>query len=152
MIGTGTEPVMDAPEAPTRWRVTVRREWDRLWASPLAHLLAHVPSAELFRLFELYETRAAAAAIVRREPMVAGSMGQQRANPLYDKIAAMDVAIERLADRIGLTPRAAFDLGVRLADVESGGGPDLGDFGALVQAVGGATDPRLTVVEGGATG
>lgn len=115
------------PEPSAAWLPSVVDEWSGFWADDqLRSLVRESQVPALRRLFDwrdkLHRAWAEAEtlrAAVDGDHMVAGSMGQERANPLYELAAKAEARalqiegrIEALEDRFGLTPGAMLKLGV----------------------------------------
>lgn len=118
---------MAVPASDDGWLEATVGEWELFWRDEELRSIvrpAQVPA--LRRLFDwrdrLHLAWAEAEALrdaVGEEHLVAGSMGQERANPLYELAAKAEARalqiegrIEALEDRFGLTPGAMLKLGV----------------------------------------
>lgn len=98
----------------TGWAKSTRDQWEEFWEADVAQVLAahHVPA--VYRLFELRDAQARALRIYKREPMVQGSMKQPVVNPAMATVQALEKDIRALEDRLGLTPKAQANLGIKL--------------------------------------
>lgn len=141
------------PDPSPGWLPVVGDEWSGFWADDqLRSLVRESQVPALRRLFDWRDKlhRAWAEAETLRQAvggdhMVAGSMGQERANPLYElagkaeaRALQIEGRIEALEDRFGLTPGAMLKLGVDFQRQQS-----LQARNALIsEAMAGDADPR----------
>lgn len=86
--------------------------WEAFWGSELATLTKVSDHPALVRLFRLYDVRTRLERLALASPMVEGSKGQPRVNPVLGEMAALDGRILQLEDRFGLSPAARLKLGV----------------------------------------
>lgn len=114
------------PPAERGWLGATTSDWKDFWQSDLARFVRPTDRPVVKRLFRLRDqlVRAQRMAVDLRkkameDPVVAGSMGQQVANPLFkasDGATAEALALEprvlALEDRLGLSPRARLALDV----------------------------------------
>lgn len=103
------------PDPPPRLLKVTRDDWDAYWSSPLAEAVeigTDLPAIR--RLFTLRDERERAYRGYRKERFVKGSQGQGVLNPLARHMSAMDTEIRQLEDRLGLTPKARAQLGIRI--------------------------------------
>lgn len=144
--------VVEIPDPPhpagSRLRAETVVAWESFWRSELASLAKESDHPALVRLFRMYDMRASFEAMVLAQPMVAGSKGQPRVNPITSEIASLDSRIVALEDRFGLSPAARLKLGVTFGaaarsleelnrEFERGRDNDEGDD----------EDPRLRVID-----
>ena len=89
--------------------------WKRLWESELGQQWDRVTDmAGVERLFSLYGLRAVAQEAVDEEgPVVAGSQGQPVSHPMLQRMKDFDGEIRQLEDRLGLSPKARTNLGLK---------------------------------------
>lgn len=137
-------PIAAGPPAPSGLLKATQAAWILFWRSPLARIVhPDTDGHALTRLFSLYDERERAFRAVKRKRMVAGSMGQPRANPLFSVVKDLDAQIVALEDRFGFSPRARLVLGVTLGDE-----PTLDDLNADFDAdEDEPPDPRLLLVD-----
>ena len=103
------------PDPPRRLLKVTRDQWNAYWASPLAGAVevgTDLPTIR--RLFTLRDERERAYRGYRKARLVKGSQGQDVLNPLARQMSAMDTEIRQLEDRLGLTPKARAQLGIRI--------------------------------------
>lgn len=103
------------PAAPVGMLQAQRSSWQAFWRSPLALAVdeaADLPA--LRRLWQIRDRRDRYERALRKQPIVAGSQGQPRANPLHQEIARLDAEIRQLEEKFGLTPAARARLGIQL--------------------------------------
>lgn len=100
--GTGT-PI---PEPPVTLADYGRDVWSRLWTTGRAWLSNDAHYDLMVMLVEAIERRDTilAPAVRKAKPMVKGSMGQQRVNPLYDELRKLEVQIADLLKRARFQP------------------------------------------------
>src|SRR6266545_414479 len=101
---------LTAPDPSGGLTAAVRRQWEDLWASPLAALVEGTDLPALERLFLLYDERERCWKAYRKARLVKGSQGQPVMSPLARQVALLDVEIRHLEDRFGLSPRARLRL------------------------------------------
>lgn len=138
-------PIAQGPPAPVGILKTTREAWLAFWRSPLARVVhPDTDGTALSRLFTLYDERDRAYRVLKRKRLVAGSMGQPRANPLFGVVRELDGEIRQLEDRFGMSPRARLVLGVTLGDE-----PTLDDLNAELDDDEGddSPDPRFLLVD-----
>jgi P27 family predicted phage terminase small subunit len=103
-VPEGLQPEM-ATVWQTLWRSRVAQSWDR--ESDLPALTRYI---RLLDRWHRYDD------VVREMPMVKGSKGQVRANPLAARIDALEAQIRALEEHLGLTPASRIRLGIRLIE------------------------------------
>jgi len=109
---------LPTPPAPRHWSAAIKAEWKGYWGHPLSQAADRTVHLHNVRtLFDLYDERDKVAIIVRAEPVTEGSQGQVRAHPLYPQLRALDGEILRREKEIGMTPKAALDLGLQFNEV-----------------------------------
>lgn len=87
--------------------------WAKVWTVARAWVSPDTDIAIVTRLCEAEDMRQAMREDLDRVGfMVEGSMGQQRPNPLIDKLRALDDQMTRYEQQLGLTPSARGSLGV----------------------------------------
>lgn len=115
------------PDAPDRWLPETVGEWDAFWSdAELVSIVRESQRPALVRLFDWRDRlrRAWALADTLREAIgdehfTAGSTGQVKANPMYERAEKAEASalqiegrVEALEDRFGLTPQSMLKLGV----------------------------------------
>jgi len=144
---------VEPPGPSSHWRPATKAEWRAVWIHPIMAAVdraLHEP--ELRRLFDLRDEREIIALIVRNQPVVEGSQGQDRMHPLYARLSTVESEIRQLEDRNGLNPKSMLDLGIsfgqakrsldELAEGLNDNGEDGGDSGE-------EEDPRKVIDVGG---
>lgn len=114
---TGGRTVASREHRPTPgWLKPTKDAWDDFWEADIAQLLAphHMPT--VYRLFELRDAQARALRIYKKSPMVEGSMKQPVVNPAMSTVQALEKDIRALEDRLGLTPKAQANLGIKIGE------------------------------------
>jgi hypothetical protein len=106
------------PKAPAGVRDKTKREWGKFWRSPIGQLIdldIHLPTVR--RLFQLRDQFDRAEEVVRQAPVVKGSVGQVRVNPLADYMLKLETAIVRLEVEFGQTLSSQYRLGLDALDL-----------------------------------
>lgn len=103
---------------PPAWLSTKNADfWRQYWSSDLA--LAADPKTDIqaiHRLFGLYDERDRLEKAYKAKPLIKGSMGQMRLNPLRGLISGCDAEILKLEDRFGLNPISRLRLGITFGE------------------------------------
>lgn len=101
------------PVARARWREMwssdVARTWDR--AGELSALGRYIRSLDRWLKYD---------ELVLRSPMVKGSMGQLRENPLASRMAVLSGELRVFEEKFGLTPLDRMRLGIELGGAAQG--------------------------------
>ena len=115
------------PASPDRWLEETESEWDAFWLDDqLVSVVRDTHKPALVRLFDWRDRLRRAwdqadelREAVGDEHFVAGSTGQVRANPLYERAEKAEALalqiegrVEAMEDRFGLTPGSLLKLGV----------------------------------------
>lgn len=118
---------VEFPAADPKWVEATADEWELFWRDEeLRSIVRPSQAPALRRLFDwrdklrlAWDEAEALRDAVGTDHLVEGSMGQERANPLYELAAKAEARalqiegrIEALEDRFGLTPAAMLKLGV----------------------------------------
>lgn len=136
---------LPVPPACQHWSPRTKASWKALWGHALVQAVDRDVHLEMTRrLFDLRDEREKLSVIVRANPVVEGSQGQERAHPLYGRLGTVEGEILALEKEMGLTPKAALDLGLQFNEVRK----SLDD---LARSAGGdeeldEEDPRLAGV------
>lgn len=96
-----------------------RESWAAFWASPYA-VVVNIDRdlRALERLWTLYDARERAWRSYCKKPLLIGSQGQEVMNPMWRDARALEVAIQNLEDRFGMTPKAAAALGITVGALQ----------------------------------
>lgn len=115
------------PDAPERWLAETVDEWRAFWSDEqLVAVVRESHRPALVRLFDwrdrlrrAWELADTLRAAVGEEHFTAGSTGQVKANPLYERAEKAEATalqiegrVEALEDRFGLSPGSLLKLGV----------------------------------------
>lgn len=101
------------PPPPETLADTGRAVWDRLWTAGQAWLSPATDVDIMTRLCEAHEEREALREAIAEEGyMVAGSMGQRRANPLLSEVRALESQMTKWESLCGFTPTDRARLGM----------------------------------------
>lgn len=107
------------PKPPAKLLRSTREAWFAFWRSSLAAaVMPETDMQALVRLYRLYDQRERARLVADKTPVVEGSEGQPRPNPLFKVIGSFDVEIRQLEDRFGLSPLARARLGLAVKQLE----------------------------------
>lgn len=109
---------VDPPSAPEYWPDQIKRAWVMLWKSPVAAMFDDVDQLPVYRLFDLYTMRWELRKVYENQPFVKGSAGPDRLNPAFDAMTKLDTAIQSMEDRLGISPKARLQLGVKLLEAK----------------------------------
>lgn len=110
------------PQVPTSLGDAGTERWQQLWTEAKDWLSPGVDRYLLVRLCEAEDLRAGMReALADQGFYVIGSMGQQRPNPLIDKLRALDDQITKYESLCGLTPSDRGRLGVGEVKAEGSG-------------------------------
>lgn len=103
------------PQAPRDWKESTRKAWRNFWESSVASVIdPKSDMAAIIRLFSMYEEREALVPLMQSAPLVKGSQGQLRLNPLGARIDQLDASITALEDRFGMSPKARLSTGMQI--------------------------------------
>lgn len=122
IVQPGKPAVREAPAPPASFTGKellphVRETWERFWLSPISgsvDLDAHLGRLEWW--IRTVNERELVAAIVATRRTDTGSMGQSVANPLIKYLNDLNAQIERAEQAYGMTPLAAFRLGIEAGE------------------------------------
>jgi P27 family predicted phage terminase small subunit len=89
-----------------------QKAWKRYWKSPPAEFITETDLPAVRRLFQYYDMHARALDLARQAPLVKGSAGQIKVNPLADHALKLEAAISRLEGELGITPAGRARLGL----------------------------------------
>ena len=104
--------------APRGLSPQVRKAWHAYWASDVSMVARDVALPAIRRMFEMYEDRERARAVVRSALVVKGSQGQPRLNPVAAYVQQLSNDILRLETELGLTPMASMRLGIAVGEAK----------------------------------
>lgn len=111
----GRQPAADAPHpAPRGLLKQTHEQWEDFWQADSSQVIARHMLPAVYRLFELRDAQTRALRLYKRRPMTEGSMGQPVVNPAMGTVQALEKDIRALEDRLGLTPKAAANLGIQI--------------------------------------
>lgn len=151
---------LEVPDPPEHWLPSTVAEWEGFWSDEeLISVVRPSHRPALVRLFELRDRQAlqwklaqALREEVGEEHFTAGSTGQVKANPLYERAEKAEALalqiegrIEALEDRFGLTPGSLLKLGVdfqRKQNLEAMNVRMMEALGRVTAGSSGAHDPR----------
>jgi P27 family predicted phage terminase small subunit len=102
----------EVPEPPEGLLESTLEAWRTYWRSDVAQAATEEGMPTIRRLFELYDQRDRAMAIVRQTLVVRGSKDQLRLNPVADLVTKLETIILRLETELGLTPMSRARLGI----------------------------------------
>lgn len=104
------------PEAVERIAQAVRARWREMWRSAVAVSWDDASDrGRLTRYLMDYHRWLVFDELVRLSPVVRGSEGQVRANPLLTQMNVIDARLVRVEEAFGMTPRDRMRLGVDLS-------------------------------------
>lgn len=107
---------MEAPDPPEGLTVQTLEDWDAYWASDVAVAATPADVPVIRRLFAMRSQHERYAEVIEQTgPMVDGSRGQMRINPLAVHVLRLGEQILRLEAELGLTPASRARLGLDVA-------------------------------------
>jgi P27 family predicted phage terminase small subunit len=109
------------PTTPAGLHQIAQKAWRDFWASDVSYAVdLKADLGALRRWAHCLSERARFSELVELSPLVKGSAGQLRRNPLVDHIALLNAEITRYEDHFGMTPLARMRLGIASAGAEVG--------------------------------
>jgi P27 family predicted phage terminase small subunit len=112
-------PAAPPPTAPRGLLPATRKHWRELWQSPVAHTwdrASDIPA--LCRYITNLDRWSRYEQLVAQAPIVRGSTGQLRANPLALRMDALEDQLRSAEDRFGLNAVSRLRLGIEVLDVQ----------------------------------
>ena len=110
-------PSTPAPRAPAGLLDETRRHWRQIWGSRVASAWDRDSDlVALTRYIRLLDRWLRYDALLREAPLVRGSQGQVRPNPLSLRMDAVEGQVRGLEEQLGLTPAARLRLGIELME------------------------------------
>lgn len=102
--------------------------WEGIWLTTTAEVWnsdrdLYLPA--LYRWIRLQDQLGLAHRAVQRLPMVAGSKGQMRRNPVFDSIPKLEDMIRRLDDQLGMTPLSRVRMGLPVGGTKESRTPEV---------------------------
>ncbi|WP_442407497.1 phage terminase small subunit [Mycobacterium sp.] len=130
-----------APRMPAGLSAEVQAAWQAFWTSPVSGAMTPADTVVAIRWAKNSARRLKLIAEADREPLVSGSQGQSRPNPLYRLAMLLEASIRADEQQMGVGPLNRLRLGLALSESSR----SLADLNIEVQE---SDDPRaaLTVV------
>ena len=138
-VGLVVNPHAETPPAPCRLRKAAARAWQAYWTSDVAGATDGADLSMVERWIKNVNRYEALMAQADRTPIVAGSTGQPKANPLYDAGLALERAIKADEQQMGIGPLNRVKLGLVIGEAHR----SLADLNAEVDDV--DDDPRAAL-------
>jgi phage terminase small subunit len=130
-----------APAMPRGLCEPAQVAWRNYWSDSVSGIMRSSDSTVALRWAKNLDRYHRLIAAADAEPLVAGSTGQDRPNPLYDLAFKVEKSIREDEAQLGIGPLARLKLGVALSESAK----SLADLNAEA-AGGGEDDPRLTLL------
>lgn len=89
-----------------------RTAWEAYWDDPVSTLATPADRSLLLRWLELIDRYAYFMRKAMEKPVIAGSTGQERANPFFTLATQTETAISRIEAQLGIGPRNRAALGI----------------------------------------
>lgn len=133
-----------APEMPRGLCGVAKDAWDSYWADVVSGVMRTSDLGLALRWIKNVDRYHRLSAVADAEPIVSGSTGQQRANPLYDLVFKLEASIREDEKQLGIGPLSRLRLGTAVAESAK----SLSDLNAEVENDDEDDDPRgiLTVL------
>jgi hypothetical protein len=128
-----------APTMPRGLCQEVQAAWQAFWADPVSGAMTPADTAVAIRWAKNSARRLKLIAEADREPLVLGSQGQARPNPLYRLAMLLEASIRADEQQLGIGPLARLRLGVALSESAR----SLADLNIEVQE---SDDPRANLI------
>lgn len=108
------------PPCPKGLLPRTRKRWDAYWTSDVARAADPVIDLHLverwIRAVDQYERLEP---IVKKTPLIKGSVGQLRINPLAAHLESLVAQIRQAEDALGMSPKARAQLGIALYEAQA---------------------------------
>lgn len=113
-------PLPRLPDAQT-WHRLTRARWREMWAGDVAGTWDRKGElGPLYRYILTFDRWLQYDELVRKAPIVKGSMGQLRENPLATRLSVLNAELGRFEEKYGLTPSDRMRLGIELGGAAQG--------------------------------
>jgi P27 family predicted phage terminase small subunit len=130
-----------APRMPRGLCEAAQEAWRNYWGDHVSGIMRPPDSTVALRWAKNLDRYHRLIAAADAEPLVTGSQGQDRPNPLYDLAFKVEKSIREDELQLGIGPLARLKLGVALSESAK----SLADLNAEATG-GGEDDPRLTLL------
>jgi len=109
---------LQVPELVGEFLDESKQMWTALWLEPQAAHLTGAQKVVALRYIEAFDAWRRALEAVKREPTVAGSMGQPVANPLISWVTGREAEMEKCERQLGIGLRNKADLGLTVGQAK----------------------------------
>lgn len=140
-IGTVAKPGKP-PAMPRGLCPQAQTAWNGFWGDTVSGIMRPSDAPIVKRWVKAVDRYYRLLAEADREPIVAGSMGQARANPIYDVVLRMETSIRADEAQLGVDPLNRLRLGVALTESAK----SLADLNTEAETD--AEDPRIILLRG----
>jgi phage terminase small subunit len=130
-----------APRMPSNLCPAAQEAWRSYWSDSVSGIMRSSDATVALRWAKNLDRYHRLIAEADREPLVTGSQGQDRPNPLYELAFKVEASIKADELQLGIGPLARLKLGVALSESAK----SLADLNAEA-AEGGADDPRVALL------
>jgi P27 family predicted phage terminase small subunit len=131
----------DAPRMPTGLCRQAQNAWKEYWSDAVSGVMRPSDTTLVLRWVTNLDRYHRLASEADRAPMVTGSTGQPKANPLYDLVFKVEASIREDERQLGIGPFNRLRLGVALSERAK----TLADLNAEAQHANQDDDPRGTL-------
>lgn len=108
------------PKAPPGLLAKSRKRWSAYWESSVARAADPIIDLHLverwIRAVDQYERLEP---VVKKTPLIKGSVGQLRANPLFVMLESLNRQIRHAEDALGMSPTSRAQLGLALYEAQA---------------------------------
>lgn len=113
-------PLPRLPEGQT-WHRIARQRWREMWSGEIAATWdRRADLGALYRYIMTFDRWLKFDELVRKTPLVKGSRGQVRENPLAVRLSMLSAELSRFEERYGLTPLDRMRLGIEIGGAAQG--------------------------------
>ena len=140
-IGMVTAPVK-LPAPPAKICKAAKDAWNAYWGDVVAGSVREADAPLVLRWISNHDRYNKLIAQADAEPIVAGSTGQKRANPIYDLAFKLEASIKADEQQLGIGPLNRLKLGMAIGEASR----SLADL--ETEGDNGEDDPRLTLIAG----
>jgi hypothetical protein len=128
-----------APRMPPGLPAEVQAAWQAFWSDPVSGAMTPADTAVAIRWAKNSARRLKLIAEADREPLVSGSQGQARPNPLYRLAMLLEASIRADEQQLGVGPLNRLRLGLAVSESAR----SLADLNIEVQE---SDDPRVALL------
>jgi P27 family predicted phage terminase small subunit len=132
-----------APRMPRGLCKAAQDAWTGYWADTVSGVTRESDTSLLVRWVRNIDRYSRLIAAADRSPMVAGSTGQQRANPIYDLALKIEQSVKQDERQLGIGPMNRLRLGIAFNESAK----SLAELNAEAEDDDADDDPRMVLIE-----